>query len=433
MTLLSSMYTGVSGLQANGMSVSIIGDNIANVNTIGFKSARGNFDDVLQQSILGRNGSTSQLGGGVVLNDVQNMFTQGSLMNTGQATDLAISGAGFFVLNGSYNGVEGNYYSRAGQFVIDKDGYLVNNSGLRVQGYSVDDSGQLAGTVGDLNITSHNVPPRATTQIDMIANLDADAQVPAAAWDVTNAAATSNFNSTITVYDSLGNAHPVEVYFRKTAANSWEWHAVVDGGELAGGTPGTPTEIADGTLTFTVNGELDTETINNNTVNFLGAAAGQVIDFDFGDSITTDGGTGLDGTTGFAGASTINFQSQDGYATGTLQNISVTPDGMVMGSFTNGEVREVAQLALANFQSNSGLDRTGGNLWIETIDSGEALIGAPNTGSRGSIHSYSLEQSNVDLAEQFVHLIGAQRGFQANSKIITTSDQMLMETVNLKR
>jgi flagellar hook protein FlgE len=426
------MYTGVSGLQANGLAVSIIGDNIANVNTIGFKASRGNFDSVLQQTILGRAGSTSQLGGGVVLSDVQHLFTQGSLMNTGQSTDLAISGAGFFVVNGTYNGVEGNFFTRAGQFVVDNDGYLVNTGGLRVQGYSVDATGQLLGTVGDLNISSQNVPPAATTLVEVTANLDADDPIQAVAWDPTDPAGTSNYSTTITVYDSLGNSRAVEVYFRKVAANAWEWHAMVDGGELAGGTPGVTTEIADGAMTFTVNGELDTEVINNNTVDFLGAAPGQVIDFDFGDSITTDGGNGLTGTTGFAGANSINFQRQDGFATGTLQNISVTPDGLIMGSFSNGEVRQVGQLALATFQSTAGLDRTGGNLWIQTRDSGEPLIGAANTGSRGAIYSYSLEQSNVDMAEQFVHLIGAQRGFQANSKIITTSDQMLAETINMK-
>jgi flagellar hook protein FlgE len=427
------MYTGVSGLQANGLAVSVIGDNIANVNTIGFKGSRGNFDDVLQQTILGRAGSTSQLGGGVILNDVQHMFTQGALMNTGQSSDLAISGSGFFVVNGTYNGVQGNFYTRAGQFSVNQDGFLVNPAGLRVQGYTVDSTGQLGGTIGDLNITSHNIPPNPTTSMEITANLNSDEVVLAAPWNVADAAGTSNFNTTITSFDSLGNSHQVEVYFRKTAANSWDWHAVVDGGELAGGVSGTPTEIADGTLGFTTNGELDTEVVNANTVNFLGAAPGQVIDFDFGDSITTDSGTGLAGTTGFAGSNSINFQRQDGFATGTMQSMSITPDGVIMGGFSNGEVQAVGQLALADFQSVAGLDRSGGNLWIQTRDSGEALVGAPNSGARGAIHSYALEQSNVDLAEQFVHLISAQRGYQANSKIITTSDQMLQDTLNMKR
>lgn len=433
MSLLSSMYTGISGLQSNGLAISIIGDNIANVNTIGYKASRGNFADVLQQTILGPAGTTSQLGGGSRLTNVQQLFTQGMLQNTGLGTDLAISGSGFFVLNGTVNGVTGNFYSRAGQFSVDRDGYLVNPDGLRVQGYSVDSTGNMQASVGDINITGVNVPPQATTAIQLTANLDADAPVMTVAWDPNDPANTSNFSTTITVYDSLGASHQVEVYFRKTAANSWEWHAVVDGGEVNGGTAGVPYEFADGTLTFTANGALDTEVINNNTVDFVGAAAGQTIDFDFGDSITTDGGTGLSGTTQFAGSSSVNFQSQDGYATGALQNISVSPDGVIMGTFSNGEVRPVGQVVLASFQSIEGLDRLGNNLFMETRASGDALVGAANTGNRGSVQSFNLELSNVDLAEQFVGLIGAQRGFQANSKIISTSDQMLAEVINIKR
>jgi len=433
MSLLSSMYTGVSGLQANGMAISIIGDNIANVNTIGYKASRGNFADVLQQTILGPAGTTSQLGGGTRLSNVQQLFTQGMLQNTGLGTDLAISGSGFFVLNGTVNGVSGNFYSRAGQFSVDRDGYLVNPDGLRVQGYSVAADGTMQATVGDLNLTGVNVPPQATTAIQLTANLDASADVLTVAWDPNDPANTSSFSTTITVYDSLGTAHQVEVYFRKTAANSWEWHALVDGGEVNGGTPGVPYEFADGTLTFTSNGELDTEVINNNSVDFVGATAGQVIDFDFGDSITTDGGTGLDGTTQFAGQSSVNFQSQDGYATGSLQMISVSPDGVIMGTFSNGEVRPIGQVVLATFQSIEGLDRLGNNLFLQTRASGQALIGAASTGNRGSVQAYNLELSNVDLAEQFVNLISAQRGFQSNAKVITTSDQMLAEVVNIKR
>jgi len=431
MTLLNSMYTGVSGLQANGLGISIVGDNIANVNTIGFKASRGNFADVLQQTILGSAGTPNQLGGGVRLNNVQQLFTQGMLQGTSMATDLAISGAGFFILKGTVSGVTGNFYSRAGQFTIDKDGYLVNPDGLRVQGYSIAPDGTVQSTLGDLNLTAVNVPPRPTTEITMTANLDASASIMT--WDPNDPANTSNFSTSITVYDSLGNAHQVEVYFVKTADNTWEWHAMVDGGEVVGGTPGVPFEIASGQLTFTTDGELDTEVINNNTVDFVGATPGQVIDFDFGDSITTDGGTGLAGTTQFASPSSINFQSQDGFATGTLQMVTVTPDGMIMGTFSNGEVRPVGQIALATFQSTEGLDRLGNNLFTESRASGEPLVGAANTGNRGTIHAYNLELSNVDLAEQFVHLIALQRGFQSNAKVINTADQMLGEVLNIKR
>jgi flagellar hook protein FlgE len=266
----------------------------------------------------------------------------------------------------------------------------------------------------------------------MSVNLDSNAPVPPA-WDPTDPAGTSSFSSPVTVYDSLGNAHEATIYYRNTGGNSWEWHAMVDGAELTGGTAGVPTEGASGTLTFTTNGELDTETTTASSWDFAGATAGQAIAFDFGDSLTTDGGTGLSGSTQYASPSTVTALTQDGFAAGSVAGISIAGDGNITGVFTNGQRRTLGQLAVADFASVEGLERTGQGMWTETQASGEPLYGAAGSGGRGAVVSGALEGSNVDLAREFVDLIAFQRGFSANSKIITTADEMYQELVSLKR
>jgi flagellar hook protein FlgE len=237
----------------------------------------------------------------------------------------------------------------------------------------------------------------------------------------------------VTVYDSLGNGHQIITYFNKTGTNSWDWHAMVDGGELLGGTQGVPTEGASGSLTFTTAGALDTEVTNSSTWDFNGATPGQIIDFDFGTNISGEAGTGLDGTTNFASPSTTNSATQDGYAAGSVTGLNINATGTITGVFTNGQRRTLGQIAVASFKSVDGLARGGQGLWVQTEDSGEALLGAASTGGRGAIVSGSLEQSNVDIGREFVDLIAYQRGFQANSKVIQTADEMYGELVNMKR
>lgn len=429
--VLSAMNSGVSGLRAEGEAIGVVGDNIANVNTVGFKSQRVVFQDVLGHSILA--GTSSALpGSGVRVGDIQQLFTQGSLSNTGVSTDLALSGDGFFVVKGAVDGLQGNFYSRAGQFVIDKDGYLTNPQGLQVQGYAANTDGTFQASISSLKVPTAALPAHATENAAITANLDASSPVPTAAFDVTDPANTSNFSTTMTVYDSLGAAHDVDVYFAKTAAGAWDWHAVASGDDLNPPQPGVNVELGTGTLNFTTDGALNTVSANTFTVDWNGATAGQTVTLDFGTSIGA-GGTGLDGMTQYSSPSNVSSQSQDGYSSGDFSGVAVDGQGIVTGLYTNGQQLAIGQLAIAKFRSNDGLGRAGQNLWIETRDSGAVALGTAGSGGRGAVSAGALEGSNVDLAEQFVGLIQHQRSFSANSKTITTADEMLQELINIKR
>ena len=433
MSLMTALYSGASGLEASSTELSIVGDNIANANTIGFKGSRAAFADAMAQNLIGSGGgSGGQRGLGVKLQMVQKILTQGSLVNTGVTTDLGIEGNGYFAVKGEKNGQEGLFYTRAGQFTVDKAGYLVNLSGMRVQGYTANDTGVInAASVNDLLVGEASAAPKATTGIAIKANLQSDAVAPTAAWDPAAASEGSNFVSSTTIYDSLGKSHQVDVYFRKTAEGSWDWHALTDGGNLAGGTPGTPSEIASGALSFDVQGRLTTET---QTSNFTpaGAVSPQELAFDFGDPLTT-GGTGLGGVTQFAAPSATSFMNQDGYDSGLLVRVNIDNSGTVVGVFTNGLTRPLGQVALATFEAPDQLQRVGENLLGETRTSGVATIGTPGSADRGALVAGTLEQSNVDMAAEFIRMIAAQRGFQANSKTLTTADQLLAELMTIKR
>ena len=432
MSLFGSMYSAAAGLGAHADAMDVIGDNIANVNTVGFKTGRGRFEDILGATVANAslNGAAGQ---GSLLAGVDQLFTQGALLGTGNATDMALEGDGFFVVNGSFNGISGSMYTRTGQFRLDKNGALIDANGMHVQGYAADVNGTLGTALGDLSIPSTaTVPPRATSLADIIANVDGSSAIPPA-WDPTDPSGTSSYSTSMTVYDSLGASHNVDIYFRQASSGTWEWHAMVDGGELAGGTAGVATECASGTLTFNTSGQLDTETTTASSFSFVGAAANQAIAFDFGDAITTDGGSGTSGVTAYASPSTVTGLSQDGLASGSLAGILVAEDGTVTGAFTNGERRTLGQVAVARFRDNDGLVRAGSGYYVATAAAGDPLVGAAGTGGRGSIASGSLEQSNVDLSHEFVNMIAIERGFQANSRTVHTADEMLTELVNLKR
>ncbi len=430
--VLRAMFAGASGLRAEGEALGVAGDNIANVNTVGFKAQRAIFQDVLGRSILAGGGS-SQPGAGVRMADVQQLFTQGGLANTGVATDLALNGEGFFTVKGTVDGVTSNFYSRAGQFTINTEGFLVNPSGLELQGYLANADGSYQSSVSSLQAPTSAIQPHATERMDVTANLDAAAVPPTDAWDPQDPANTSNFSTSMTVYDSLGNAHPVDVYFVKTGANSWDYHALASGDELNPAVPGQNVEIGAGDLAFTTNGELDA--FNETTpiaANFANATGGQAIRLNFGRDITS-GGTGLDGITQFAAPSSVSSQNQDGYSSGDFAGVAVDGRGIVSGLYTNGERIPIGQLAIAKFRSNDGLARAGQNLWIETRQSGAAALGVAGAGGRGAVSSGALESSNVDIAEEFIGLIQHQRSFSANSKTITTADEMLQELISIKR
>lgn len=429
--VLRAMFSGVSGLRAEGEALGVVGDNIANVNTVGFKSQRAVFQDVLGHSILA--GTSSALpGSGVRMGDVQQLFTQGSLTNTGVSTDVALNGDGFLVVGGTVDGITGNFYTRAGQLTIDNDGFLVNQQGLNVQGYLANADGTLQASISDLAVPTASLSPFATTEIEVTANLDP--RDPVLTFNIAQPDTTSNFSSSITVFDSLGTGRTLDVYFNNAGGNLYNYTVVADGAELAGGTAGTDTIVGSGTLQFNTDGALDIATTPDLTLDFAGGAtAGQIVALNFGDDITNDGATGLGGTTQFASDSAVSSQAQDGYASGEFSGLAIDGTGLVQGLYTNGQKIAIGRLAVAKFRSNDGLGRAGQNLWIETRDSGTAALGAAGAGGRASVSSGALESSNVDLGEEFVGLIQHQRSFSANSKTITTADEMLQELINIKR
>jgi flagellar hook protein FlgE len=430
MSIQQAMYSGVSGLDAETQALNVIGDNVSNVSTTGFKEQRADFENILGQSISNSNGGP---GAGVQISGVDTMFTQGTLTNTGVSTDMAITGNGFFMVNGNVSGMPGTYYTRDGQFSVNAKGQFVNENGLNVQGYEALTNGTFSGAVGNLSLNTPALPPAATANITVSANLNSASVVPTAAWDPQNPAATSNFSTSVTTYDSLGNAHQLSIYFRETAPNTWDYHVLANGAEVTGGTPGQNTEIGTGTLAFTTNGALQTDTVTTPIVaNFVGATAGQAITLNLG-SQTSAGGTGLDGITQFAAPSSVNTQSQDGYASGTLAGMNVDSNGVITGTYSNGQQLAIGKLAIATFADNEGLGGAGQNLYTQTNASGLASVGTASAGGRGSVTGGALEASNVDLAAQMVDMITHERAFQSDSKTIQTADQMLQVITQLKQ
>jgi flagellar hook protein FlgE len=444
MSISRSLEIGVAGLRANSEALSVAGDNIANVNTVGFKKSRGEFQDMVGGEIVGLSTPTPA-GAGSRLAHVDQVWTQGAIVNTDTSTDLALSGEGFFIVDGTVAGVTGRFYTRAGQLTINKEGLLVNSDNLRLQGYMAAADGRtLSPAITDIAVNAVTIPASLTSRVDVIANLSSNAPLIAdpvtgavVNFDTANAAGTSNFSNSVTVYDSLGQSHEITIFYQKTSDTNnnseWTWHATVDGGELESGTRGVMTEVNSGTLTFDNQGRLTSETPGVNVWNFLHADGNQEILFDFGDVLGVDNGTGLAGTTQFASDSTITSLRQDGFSVGSIDSISIASNGIITGVYTNGQQRVMGQIAIADFTSVDGLNRTGQGLWSETVASGQPLIGVAETGGRGSVISGALEQSNVDLASEFVNLILYQRGFQANSRVVTTSDEVYQELVNLKR
>lgn len=433
MAILTSLFSGVSGLSAFGTGLGVVSNNIANMNTIGFKDGDVSFSDIISQS-LGGAAEGSQVGRGVFVNSVRTQFTQGSFETTGNALDMAIEGEGFFIVK---DAAGGEFYSRAGIFDLDKNGVVVNPDGLFLQGLQADITGNLTGQSGNINLAATSFPPLATTRGDFSANLDSRVPIPAA-FSVANPTGTSNFSTSITVFDSLGNGHLVSVYFRKASepvtGNTWEYFAVVDANDSA---TGAAQVQANGILTFGTDGTLQNEsavTYPTGGFDFSGGPnQNQVIALDFGTNVVTDLGSGLDGLTQFGTVSALLNQSQDGFASGSLQRVSINKEGIVTGLFTNGKSRALAQILLSRFNSNQGLSKVGGNLYTISADSGQPITGVASSAGLGKILTNSLELSNVDLAQQFVKMIEFQRGFQANSRVITTTDDILQELVNLKR
>ncbi len=427
MAILSSLYTGVSGLSAQGEALGVISDNIANAHTTGFKSSRAEFQDIIAKSLKGILGG-NQIGRGVKIGAVNPILIQGNIDQTEKATDLAISGDGYFVLRGS----DGESFTRDGSFHFDKDGYLVTNDNQRVQGFTADEDGKIINKLEDIKFPRALIPAKATTSVRLDMNLDSRA--PIKKFDPANPYETSEFSTGIEVYDSQGTKHLVTLFFNKTADRTWEYRGLVDGREVTGGVEGKLAEVVQGKLTFTVDGKLDTEQVLASRFNFKGGALqNQQIKFDFGDAVTTDSGKGLDGTKQYGKGSDLISWGQDGAAAGMITNLSFNDEGVLTALYSNGEARDLSQVALSKFENPEGLFKVGNNRFKEARASGSPATGKPNHAGRGKVFAKSLERSTVDLAMEFVNLIQNQRNFQANAKTITTTDELLGEVINLKR
>jgi len=590
MSLSSALFSGISGLSTLGNSMTVIGDNIANVNTVGFKASRVTFQDVLSQTVATTAGS-AQVGRGTSLADICSSFSQGSFESTDSTTDLAIGGQGFFVVCDP-NNKDNQYYTRAGEFRFDKDGYFTNPAGYIVRGWQLNpDTGEDEGSITEVVLQSFTSSPKKTDKLTIITNLDADSNskstVLAESWDGVDSndnyigENAYEYQTTLKVYDSLGSTHDITIYYDKgdtastyeyivtcnpdedkrvpagldTSQNgvgmlgkgeivfsedsgaitdinfwafdpantatvindpvttgTWTGEAPVKGGTYTSNTeshvytftatadgtvgqagsllidwededgnvgnievglgyvPGTGLSVANGleisfaaagaindTETFTVICYGDNDVRNTNawdvkdegtsgdlsdgyffvTADFLGSTITDTsmdVKLNFGSAYTSGSWTNDSlATTQYSSASTTTFQSANGYGAGDLQSITVATDGAITGQYSNGQVIPLFRVALAKFQNNQALFKVGGNLFRETRLSGDPTTSKPGTNGLGSISPNSLEQSNVDIATEFVKMITTQRGFQANSKIITVTDQMLAELINLKR
>ena len=413
--MIRSMSSALSGLRNHQVMLDVVGNDIANVSTVGFKSSSTVFSDVLTQTLNGASAPGAQTGGsnpaqiglGSRLAATVQSFTQGAIQRTGRTTDLAIQGDGFFVVD---NGGQ-NMYTRAGAFMLDAAGNLTTADGMVVQGWQADPSGAVDTNtglgpvqirVGDL------LPPTQTTRVDLGGNLSADAAI----GDVSTLA--------VTAYDEQGTAVPLNLTFTKSAADEWTVTATA-------GDPAVAVALADGVLTFDGAGELVAPADRN-----IDIAAGAIPGMPAAISIEL-GAAGEPGRmTQYAGSMSASITNQSGSPAGSLQSFNVAQDGTIVGNYTNGRTRPIAQVAMAVFTNPGGLERVAG-MWRETPNSGLAQVGTAGSGGRGLMSAGTLEMSNVDLAEEFTRLIVAQRGFQGNARVVTTADEILQEVVNLRR
>ena len=462
--MMRSLYAGVSGLQNHQVRMDVIGNNISNINTTGFKKGRVNFQDMLSQSMSGASRPTEELGGvnpkqvglGMSIAAIDTIHTQGSMQSTGVTTDLAVQGNGFFVMAGGAK----QYYTRAGAFGIDEEGTLVNPAnGMKVQGWmaeTIDGAAFIntASDVGDLTIpVGGKDPASATTQVELACNLDKRLEViPEGAGEGTIRENTWTIDKDI--YDNFGNVHRMRVSFTKLdgTQNSWEANVTIDPenevgtntlAEVGAENNGDNTFIVNfnnlGTLQSVTDAQGDTLDVGDiqvqvafdvlqATPNEDGTPVRQTFNLNLGEA-----GSVVNTVTQFAETSSTKAFRQNGYGMGYLENFKIDQSGVITGVYSNGTNRTLGQLALATFTNQSGLEKAGETTFVVTNNSGDPNIGPTGVAGKGKIIAGALEMSNVDLAEQFTDMIVTQRGFQANSKTITTSDTMLQELLNLKR
>ena len=414
MSLISTLFTGVSGLSGQSKAMEIIGDTIANVNTVGFKGSAPVFGDIFS-TVLHNGAVTSQLGGGSQLSGVLQAWDQGAIEHSPNALDLAIDGNGFFVT--STYGDTDQFYTRNGQFRINELGLVQSMTGEILKGFDYTHD-VLSTTMEDIDLAGVQSSPNASTYFNSGTQLNAAAT------------ATSTFITPVTLYNSVGSIVTLNVTFTKVAsANQWSYSAIPSEGTITAGATGTVTFDTTGQLSL-VDGE--TAADHTFTLNFDDAttpANEMSLNWDLVDSAGTTHGK----LTGFAAASNNNSLVQDGYATGTLLGLSVTSLGDITGLFNNGQTELLNRIAMADFLAPSGLNRSGNNKYTESQESGAPTIGVPDTGGLGQILGESLELSNVDIAQAFVTMIKTQQAYQASARLITTTDDLLSESVNLVR
>lgn len=462
--MMRSLYSGVAGLQNHQVRMDVLGNNIANVNTIGFKKGRVNFQDMLSQTMAGAAKPTDELGGvnpkqvglGMTISAIDTIHTQGSLQTTGKMTDLAIQGNGFFILSSGQK----DFYTRAGAFGLDENGTFVNPAnGMRVQGWMAEQvEGQTvlntSAAIGDIIIPiGSKEPAAATTEVDLACNLDKRLPlIPEGAGPAQTLQGT--WSTSFDVYDSFGDIHTLRIDFTRVAGTENRWQATVNLDPEAATPTNTVVDVGAqnnntntflidfsnvGTLLAALDNQGDTITEGNLQIPVAfdvqrarpeegGGPVRQTFNLNLGTV-----GSAVETITQFAEKSSTKIFRQNGYAMGYLENFKIDQSGMITGVYSNGVNRTLAQVALASFVNPEGLEKEGESTYVVSNNSGEANVGPSLTAGKGKFIAGALEMSNVDLAEQFTDMIITQRGFQANSKTIQTSDQMLQELLTLKR
>ncbi|MEG5265743.1 flagellar hook protein FlgE [Pseudomonas sp. JDS28PS106] len=438
-----SFNIGLSGLYAANKSLDVTGNNIANVATTGFKSSRVEFADQYAQSIRGTSGQTN-VGSGVSTAAVAQQFSQGNLTTgTANSLDLAINGNGFFML--SNNGEK--LYTRAGAFHTDKEGYVVNSAGMKLQGYNVDANGSVVtGALSDLRVDSSNLEPKATSSITNVANLNSTTALPTVTTFDPNDTKSYNIKYSTPTYDTQGNAHTLDQYFVKTGTNTWSMYSLMDGRSINDPTSETPdvnnlTFNSSGGLVVTGTG-VPTSSANiafNTDGTFTVSNWTPAVQVGSGTTTSweANGATGdtiklnMAGITQTASVSGLISQDQNGYATGQLSAMSVDATGNLFATYTNGKSQVIGQVSLTNFANVQGLAQAGGTNWRETYASGVPVSGTPESGTLGYVTGQALEDSNVDLTMELVNLIKAQSNYQANAKTISTQSTIMQTTIQM--
>jgi len=400
---------GLSGLNIASKALDAISNNVANSTTVGFKQSQAQFADIYATTLGG--GGSAQIGIGARVNGVAQQFSQGNITVTSNPLDIAINGEGFFRMSDNGDVL----YTRNGQFSVDKSGYIVNASGYRVTGYGTDANDNIVVTNPiDLRIDTalSGGDPRATVDTDLAVNLDSRLTPPATATFSPSDTTSFSYSTSVTTYDSLGNSHIMSAYFVKTATpNQWSLYTTLDGG-----TPSAAT-----TVTFDSSGALvGPATVAQSFAITTGAASPLTYDMNLANS------------TQFGTSFSVNAVTQDGFASGRLSGISVSPSGVLQGRYTNGQSCNLGQVVIATFQNPNGMTQLGSNAWAETSTSGPPAVGVPGTGSRGALQPGAVEDSNVDLTAELVNMITQQRAYQANAQSIKTQDQIMQTLVNLR-